>query len=140
MKRVFLAIVIASGGVACTADHDPDRRSEQRRHFPACSDRRARHGRRVRAGAQHAGRSARGARATDAARPGAAAPPDSAPNDLWHWEVQVEVADLDAALDTVIRAGGRARPDTDVRALDLGYDRAALARDRDGHYLRLVER
>jgi catechol 2,3-dioxygenase-like lactoylglutathione lyase family enzyme len=72
--------------------------------------------------------------------PGAPAPADAAPNDLFHWEIQLEVASLEAALAALRDAGGSARAPVDIRSLDLGYRRAALARDRDGHALRLLER
>jgi catechol 2,3-dioxygenase-like lactoylglutathione lyase family enzyme len=72
--------------------------------------------------------------------PGAPAPIDAAANDLFHWEVQLEVADLDATRDAVRSNGGSVREPVDIRALDVGYRRAALARDTDGHMLRLLER
>jgi catechol 2,3-dioxygenase-like lactoylglutathione lyase family enzyme len=72
--------------------------------------------------------------------PGASAPADAAPNDIFHWEVQLEVADLDAAGAAMGDGGGSMRAPVDIRGLDLGYRRAALARDRDGHALRLLER
>jgi catechol 2,3-dioxygenase-like lactoylglutathione lyase family enzyme len=73
---------------------------------------------------------------------GRARPPDGAANDLWHWEITVEVADLTAALSTATQAGGRrvSHAPVDVSAHALGYRRAAVVSDRDGHCLRLVER
>ena len=73
---------------------------------------------------------------------GRTAPPDTASNDLWRWEVTIEVADVDRALHDVERNGGRRaseRP-VDVRSLGLGYSRAVLVTDPDGHALRLVSR
>jgi catechol 2,3-dioxygenase-like lactoylglutathione lyase family enzyme len=72
--------------------------------------------------------------------PGRAAPPDSRPSDLWHWEVQLEVGSVEAARRAVLAHGGRAGEVVDVRALELGYSTAALVQDRDGHTLRLLER
>jgi catechol 2,3-dioxygenase-like lactoylglutathione lyase family enzyme len=72
--------------------------------------------------------------------PGAAAPPDAAPNDLFHWEVELEVSSLADASAALLEHGGTVRGPVDIRALDLGYRHAALARDPDGHALRLLER
>jgi catechol 2,3-dioxygenase-like lactoylglutathione lyase family enzyme len=72
--------------------------------------------------------------------PGAAAPPDGAPNDLFHWEVELEVSALEEASAALLEHGGAVSSPVDIRALDLGYRRAALARDPDGHALRLLER
>jgi hypothetical protein len=73
---------------------------------------------------------------------GRASPPDSAANDLWHREITVEVADLTAAVSAATQAGGRrvSQASVEVSTLALGYRRAALVVDRDGHCLRLVER
>jgi catechol 2,3-dioxygenase-like lactoylglutathione lyase family enzyme len=74
--------------------------------------------------------------------PGRPAPVDARANDLWHWEISVEVADLDTALLAAERAGGkRVSPaPIELDELHLGHRRAALVRDRDGHCLRLIER
>jgi catechol 2,3-dioxygenase-like lactoylglutathione lyase family enzyme len=72
--------------------------------------------------------------------PGRPAPSDSAVNDLWHWEINVEVPDLAAARGVVMEHGGRARAVADVSSFDLGYRFASLVQDRDGHYLQLLQR
>jgi catechol 2,3-dioxygenase-like lactoylglutathione lyase family enzyme len=73
---------------------------------------------------------------------GRPAPADAAANDLWHWEVSVEVGDLEAALRAAENAGGKrvSHAPVDLVELELGYRRGALVRDRDGHCVRLVER
>jgi catechol 2,3-dioxygenase-like lactoylglutathione lyase family enzyme len=72
--------------------------------------------------------------------PGQPAPGDSAANDLWHWEIELEVASLDAARAAIAERGGSVGPPVDIASLQLGHERAALARDRDGHVIRLLER
>jgi catechol 2,3-dioxygenase-like lactoylglutathione lyase family enzyme len=72
--------------------------------------------------------------------PGRPAPSDTAVNDLWHWEINVEVADLMAARESVTAHGGRARAVIDVTAFDTGYRFASLVDDRDGHCLQLLQR
>jgi catechol 2,3-dioxygenase-like lactoylglutathione lyase family enzyme len=72
--------------------------------------------------------------------PGQPAPGDSAVNDLWHWEIELEVASLEAARAAIGERGGSAGPPLDIASLQLGHPRAALARDRDGHFIRLLER
>ena len=71
---------------------------------------------------------------------GRPAPADAAVNDLWHWEINVEVADLSAARDAVSERGGQVRPVTDVSTFDVGYRWASLVEDRDGHFLQLLQR
>jgi catechol 2,3-dioxygenase-like lactoylglutathione lyase family enzyme len=74
--------------------------------------------------------------------PGRSTPADSATNDLWHWEISVEVDELEGALRAVERAGGKRLSPSSVEltGLDLGYRHAALVTDSDGHCLRLVQR
>jgi catechol 2,3-dioxygenase-like lactoylglutathione lyase family enzyme len=72
--------------------------------------------------------------------PGRPAPSGTAVTDLWHWEVNLEVADLAAAREAVMKNGGQARAVADVSTFDLGYRFASLVRDRDGHYLQLLQR
>jgi catechol 2,3-dioxygenase-like lactoylglutathione lyase family enzyme len=72
--------------------------------------------------------------------PGRPAPADAAVNDLWHWEINVEVADLTAARHAASEHGGQARSVTDVSAFGLGYRWASLVEDRDGHSLQLLQR
>jgi catechol 2,3-dioxygenase-like lactoylglutathione lyase family enzyme len=72
--------------------------------------------------------------------PGALAPADASANDVWHWEVLLEVPDVDAASRAIEAEGGATSAPVDIRSLDLGYRRALLARDRDGHGMRLLER
>lgn len=74
--------------------------------------------------------------------PGRGVPEHAAPNDAWHWEVTVAMPDLDEALSRVESMGGQriSRIPVDVSSLALGYTRAALVTDLDGHCLRLVQR
>ena len=78
----------------------------------------------------------------EAPKTGRGAPSDSAANDVWRWEVTIEVADLDAAVAHVMKSGGRpvSSGPVDVGALGLGYAKAVLVEDPDGHALRLVSR
>ncbi len=73
--------------------------------------------------------------------PGRRAPADSTASDLWHWEITVEVADIGPALTAAERAGGHLVSSgvVSVEPLNLGYARAALVDDLDGHALRLVQ-
>ncbi|HTQ06150.1 MAG TPA: hypothetical protein VMI54_19950 [Polyangiaceae bacterium] len=66
---------------------------------------------------------------------------DSTPCDLWHWEITVAVPSLDAALSALATRGLEARSSAIATFPDasLGYRRAALVEDPDGHALRLVE-
>ena len=72
--------------------------------------------------------------------PGRPAPSDTTVADLWHWEIDVEVADLRTALEAVATHGGTARPEVDVSTLEPGYRFASLVQDPDGHYLQLLQR
>jgi catechol 2,3-dioxygenase-like lactoylglutathione lyase family enzyme len=72
--------------------------------------------------------------------PGKPAPDDSAANDLWHWEIDVEVADLGDTLQAVAERTARSSGATPVVALEPGYRWASLVQDHDGHTLRLLQR
>jgi len=72
--------------------------------------------------------------------PGRPTPPDTAMNDLWYWEIDVEVADLAEALQSVAHRGGRVGEVRPVFAFEPGYRWASLARDLDGHSLQLLQR
>lgn len=71
---------------------------------------------------------------------GRPAPMTSAPNDLWHWEIYVEVSDLASALAAVAAQGGGSRGVIDVSGFEAGYHLSSLVRDPDGHYLQLLQR
>jgi catechol 2,3-dioxygenase-like lactoylglutathione lyase family enzyme len=64
-------------------------------------------------------------------------PEDTRPNDLWHWQIEVVVRDLNA-LAALLRAGyfesvsGSA---VSLPAAELGFRHALMARDPDGHAL-----
>jgi hypothetical protein len=62
-------------------------------------------------------------------------------NDLVHWETTVRIGDVDAAARAIGRAGFEiiSRDITDLQSR-LGPARGFLARDPDGHVLRLVGR
>lgn len=75
-------------------------------------------------------------------RDGRPLPADARPNDLIHWQTTIIVESLDAALARALAAGGRLlseRPARDPGAA-LGWRRAVLVRDPDGHAVQLVER
>lgn len=69
-------------------------------------------------------------------------PPDTQANDLEHWEITVLVSDLERAAGAVESHGGRRISDQIAELSDsnLGYRRALLVADPDGHALRLVQR
>ncbi|HEY3253571.1 MAG TPA: VOC family protein [Polyangiaceae bacterium] len=71
---------------------------------------------------------------------GRSAPSNTSVNDLWHWEIYVEVADLASAMDAVTTHGGASRSALDVSALEPGYRLSSLVRDPDGHCLQLLQR
>jgi catechol 2,3-dioxygenase-like lactoylglutathione lyase family enzyme len=74
-------------------------------------------------------------------RDGRSAPEDLRPNDLVHWETTLRVGDARAAAGK-LRAARARTISTDVVELPgrpLGFGRAVLVRDPDGHALRLVE-
>jgi len=62
-------------------------------------------------------------------------------DDLGHWEVAVRVSNVEQALARILEQGGQrlSAGITDSSDLDVGYPRAVVVRDRDGHCLRLVE-
>ena len=70
-------------------------------------------------------------------RDGRPAPPDSRANDLWHWQVRLHAADVDAAARAVRGGAGRLVSPGAVTLTDdqPGYSQAVLARDPDGHAL-----
>lgn len=66
---------------------------------------------------------------------------DSTPCDLWHWEITIAVARLETALAELEPWGATRVSSSIANFADdaLGYRRAVLVRDLDGHALRLVE-
>jgi catechol 2,3-dioxygenase-like lactoylglutathione lyase family enzyme len=75
-------------------------------------------------------------------RNGRPAPSDSRANDLWHWQVRLHAADVDAAARALRGGAGRlVSPGAIALADDQpGYSRAVLARDPDGHALLFTAR
>src|SRR5512132_1557259 len=69
-------------------------------------------------------------------------PLDTQANDLWHWQTSLLVDDVQAAADALRAAGVRfVSPDvTTVSETALGFSRAVMVRDPDGHAMRLVQR
>ena len=67
--------------------------------------------------------------------------PETRANDLAHWEVAVRVPNVERALARILEQGGQRLSSsiTDSSELDVGYRKAVVVRDRDGHSLRLVE-
>jgi catechol 2,3-dioxygenase-like lactoylglutathione lyase family enzyme len=69
-------------------------------------------------------------------------PPDTRANDLWHWQTTLLVDDVQTAADTLRAAGVRfVSPDVaTISETALGFSRAVMVRDPDGHAMRLVQR
>jgi catechol 2,3-dioxygenase-like lactoylglutathione lyase family enzyme len=69
-------------------------------------------------------------------------PPDTQANDLWHWQTTLLVDDVQAAADALRSAGVRfVSPDVaTISETALGFSRAVMVRDPDGHAMRLVQR
>ena len=69
-------------------------------------------------------------------------PPDTRANDLWHWQTTLLVDDVQAAADALRAAGVRfVSPDVaTISETALGFSRAVMVRDPDGHAMRLVQR
>jgi catechol 2,3-dioxygenase-like lactoylglutathione lyase family enzyme len=71
-------------------------------------------------------------------------PADTKANDLWHWQTTVVTKDIQAVTDRLRDAGVRyITPEVvtipeEVRA-QLGFTKAIIVRDPDGHAIRLVE-
>jgi catechol 2,3-dioxygenase-like lactoylglutathione lyase family enzyme len=74
--------------------------------------------------------------------PGRPMPLDTQANDLWHWQTTLLVDDVQAAADALRSAGVRfVSPDvTTISETALGFSRAVMVRDPDGHAMRLVQR
>lgn len=68
-------------------------------------------------------------------------PPDSQPNDLWHWEITMAVEDATAAAAQLRQAGIPFVSSGVVTFSDpaLGFHRGFLVRDPDGHVIRIIE-
>jgi catechol 2,3-dioxygenase-like lactoylglutathione lyase family enzyme len=75
-------------------------------------------------------------------RDGRPAPPDGRANDLWHWQVRLHAADLDAAARAVQGGAGRLVSPGAIALTDdqPGYSQAVLGRDPDGHALLFTAR
>jgi catechol 2,3-dioxygenase-like lactoylglutathione lyase family enzyme len=70
-------------------------------------------------------------------------PLDTQANDLWHWQTSLVVEDVQAAADALRAAGVRfVSPDATTLSdtSSLGFSRAVMVRDPDGHAMRLVQR
>lgn len=69
-------------------------------------------------------------------------PPDSKPNDLWHWEITMVVEDAAAAAAGLQAAGVTFVSSGIVTFSDpaLGFQRGFLVRDPDRHGIRVIER
>lgn len=76
-----------------------------------------------------------------APRDGRPFPPDERPNDLVHWQTTVLVRDAAAAASAVRRGNFRltAPAPVDLPDTSLGFRRALLVRDPDGHVIQLAE-
>jgi catechol 2,3-dioxygenase-like lactoylglutathione lyase family enzyme len=70
-------------------------------------------------------------------RDGRPAPSDSRANDLWHWQVGLHAADVDAAARSLRAGPGHLVSPGAIALTDdqPGYSQAVLARDPDGHAL-----
>lgn len=69
-------------------------------------------------------------------------PLDTAATDLWHWQTSLVVSDVQAAADVLRGAGTRfVSPDvTPASDPMLGFSRAVVVRDPDGHAMRLIQK
>jgi len=74
-------------------------------------------------------------------RDGRPYPGDERPNDLVHWQTTVSVPDVGAAAELVRRGKFRtlSRDPVTLPESTLGFERALLVRDPDGHAVQLVE-
>jgi catechol 2,3-dioxygenase-like lactoylglutathione lyase family enzyme len=67
-------------------------------------------------------------------------PLDSKANDLWHWQPTLVVDDVAAAANTLRAAGVRfVSPNVVTAPSGLGFSRAIMVLDPDGHVMRLVQ-
>jgi catechol 2,3-dioxygenase-like lactoylglutathione lyase family enzyme len=73
---------------------------------------------------------------------GRPAPVDSRANDLWHWQTAMEVSNADTAAQTLKAARTRfmSRGVTTLPDKGLGFSKAFLIRDPDGHAVELIEK
>ncbi len=69
-------------------------------------------------------------------------PLDTQADDLWHWQTTLEVEDVRAAADALLAAGVRfiSAEVVTMPSEPLGFARAVMVRDPDGHAMRLVQR
>ncbi len=76
-----------------------------------------------------------------APRDGRPMPSDERPNDIVHWQTEVEVADIDGAARALRAAGTFIVSGAPVAIPDsrLGFAHAFLARDPDGHVIELTQ-
>ncbi len=66
-------------------------------------------------------------------------PPDSRSNDLWHWQTSFEAKNVDVHFD-LAKAAYVSSGTISFPSPSLGFKRALIARDPDGHAVRFVER
>ena len=71
-----------------------------------------------------------------------ALPPDTSPQDLVHWETTLVVKNLNLASRRLIREGYQPISDkiAKINEQTLGFSKALLVRDPDGHVLRIIEK
>jgi len=69
-------------------------------------------------------------------------PPKTRANDIWHWQVQLIVEDLDKAVQRIRHSGYRVISSgvSDIPNSKLGFSKGVLALDPDGHALLIVEK
>jgi hypothetical protein len=69
-------------------------------------------------------------------------PQDSTPKDLIYWETTLVVEDADLAIEKLRQSGYQFISEGIAKITEpaLGFKRAFLVRDPDGHALRIVER
>lgn len=75
-------------------------------------------------------------------RDGRPMPLDTTATDLWHWQTSLVVEDVQAAAE-VLRGAGARFVSPDVTAASdpmLGFSRAVVVRDPDGHAMRLIQK
>lgn len=66
-------------------------------------------------------------------RNGRPIPTNSRPNDLWHWQIHIHVPAVDQVIEAIQQTESGRRAGTQTLDNAIGFTRAALVADRDGH-------
>jgi catechol 2,3-dioxygenase-like lactoylglutathione lyase family enzyme len=73
---------------------------------------------------------------------GRPAPKDTRPNDIWHWQTSLSTANASAAAQALRGSAGQVISPGVAKLPEngFGFSKGFLARDADGHGLRMIER